>query len=72
MSGDYSCWEGWELQGKVRTTILRGQVLVEDEEFVGPKDAGKFVPRQLLPEIVNAPLRPEETLASQPVAVATA
>jgi dihydropyrimidinase len=72
MSGDYSCWEGWELRGKVRTTILRGQVLVEDEEFVGPKDAGQFVPRQLLPEIVNAPLHPEETFASQAVAVATA
>jgi dihydropyrimidinase len=65
MSGDYSCWQGWELQGKVRTTILRGQVLVEDEAWVGPKDAGQFVPRTLLPEIVNSPPDFSTTFASE-------
>jgi len=29
MSTDYSCWDGWELHGKVVTTILRGSVLVQ-------------------------------------------
>lgn len=54
MSGDYSCWEGWELRGKIKTTILRGRVLVEDEQWVGPKTAGQFVPRTLLPEIASS------------------
>lgn len=54
MSPGYSCWEGWELKGKVKTTILRGQVLVEDEEWVGPKRSGQFVPRTLLPEIAGS------------------
>ena len=38
MSGGYSCWDGWEVTGKVRDTILRGSVLVEDGEFVGLED----------------------------------
>ena len=33
MSADYNCWEGWELKGKVSTTILRGSVLVENEQL---------------------------------------
>ena len=29
MNVDYSAYEGWGLQGKVKTTILRGQVAVD-------------------------------------------
>lgn len=61
MSGDYSCWEGWEVTGKPKTMILRGNVLVENEEFVGPRDSGRFVPRTLLPEVTQPPLRPAFT-----------
>ena len=53
MTPGYSCWDGWELRGKVVTTILRGSVLVENEVFVGSKTGGQFVPRTLLPEIVG-------------------
>jgi dihydropyrimidinase len=52
MSGGYSCWDGWELTGKVRDTILRGSVLVENERYVGSKTGGRFVGRALLPEVV--------------------
>lgn len=45
MSADYSCWEGWELRGQVRTTILRGTVLVDEGRWVGPRDAGRFQER---------------------------
>jgi dihydropyrimidinase len=55
MSAEYSCWEGWELTGKPRTTILRGAVLVEDEIFVGSKTGGQFVPRTLLPDVLSHP-----------------
>ena len=47
--------EGWELRGKVTTTILRGSVIVEDGRFVGSISGGRFVPRKLLPEIVSWP-----------------
>lgn len=53
MGGDYNCWEGWELKGKVVTTILRGSSLVENEQWVGSKTGGQYIPRKLLPEIVG-------------------
>jgi dihydropyrimidinase len=55
MIADYNCWEGWELRGKVVTTVLRGSVLVEDERWVGPKASGEFLPRTLLPGITSNP-----------------
>ena len=53
MSTQYNCWDGWELTGKVRDTVLRGSVLVENEQFVGSKTGGRFVPRTLLPEVLS-------------------
>jgi len=55
MTPGYCCWDGWELEGKIVTTILRGEVLVENEVFVGSKTGGQFLPRTLLPEIVSGP-----------------
>ena len=52
MDAGYSCWDGWELTGKVRDTVLRGAVLVESEAWVGSKTGGRFVPRTLLPEVL--------------------
>ena len=51
MGGDYNAWEGWDLRGKVVTTILRGMPLVENECWVGPRTAGRYLPRTLLPEL---------------------
>jgi len=53
MGGDYNPWEGWELAGKVVTTILRGTPLLEDERWTGTKTAGRFLPRRLIPEIIG-------------------
>jgi dihydropyrimidinase len=64
MNVDYSCWEDWDLRGKPRTTILRGQILVEDERFVGPKNSGRFIARALLPEVVANPRQLEFTSES--------
>jgi hypothetical protein len=65
MSADYNCWEGWELKGKVTTTILRGSVLIENEQWVGSKTDGRYLPRTLLPEIARRPPDLSATLASQ-------
>jgi dihydropyrimidinase len=69
MSTEYNCWDGWELTGKVRDTILRGSVIVEDETFVGSKTGGKFVPRTLLPEVVSGDFA--FTFEAQPDSVAS-
>ena len=51
MKEPYSCWDGWELTGKVRDTILRGRVIVDGERFVGSPGGGEYVPRRLAPEV---------------------
>jgi len=47
MASDFNCWDGWELSGSVRTTILRGHVLIEDGTFVGSAAHGQYLTRQL-------------------------
>lgn len=64
MVSDYSCWQGWELQGKVRDTILRGDVLVENERFVGSKTGGCFQARTLNRELAGFPPDPDATRQS--------
>lgn len=54
MSLPYSLWDGWELTGKARTTILRGSLLVEDGNWVGSKTGGRFQTRELLPQVVGS------------------
>ena len=63
---DYNNWEGIELTGKVVTTILRGNVLLEDESWVGSKTEGCFQERKLLPEITSTP--PGSTVTSEALA----
>lgn len=45
---DYSAFEGWQVQGKCHTTILRGQVAVQNGKFMLPKGYGKYLPRKRL------------------------
>lgn len=53
MSLDYSVFEGAELGGAVETVLLRGEVIVDQGEFVGAPGRGEYLPRgtnALLPE----------------------
>jgi len=45
MRVDYSAYEGWQVKGKCRATILRGTVAVEDGKVNVPKGFGKYLPR---------------------------
>jgi dihydropyrimidinase len=45
MRTDYSAYEGWEVQGKVETVVLRGQVAIENDECRLPPGYGEFVHR---------------------------
>ena len=53
--GDYSIWEGWEIDGWPVTTILRGKVVVENGQFFGNLGGGQFIPRKIAPDILNRP-----------------
>lgn len=45
MNVDYSGYEGWELTGKVKTVLLRGQVVIDNNECKVAKGYGQFVKR---------------------------
>ncbi|MFH1679518.1 MAG: dihydropyrimidinase [Candidatus Eisenbacteria bacterium] len=44
---DWSPYEGWELAGFARTTLSRGEVIVEDYRVIGREGRGRFLPRRL-------------------------
>jgi dihydropyrimidinase len=72
MGGDYNAWEGWELKGKVVTTILRGTPLVENEQWVGSKTGGNYLPRTRLPDVVGADADLTATRETAPAAATPA
>ncbi|NHM07891.1 dihydropyrimidinase [Flavobacterium sp. CYK-4] len=45
MNVDYSGYEGWELTGKVKTVLLRGKVVIDNNECKVSKGYGKFIKR---------------------------
>ena len=42
---DWSPFEGWELAGFARTTLSRGEVIVDDYRVVGREGRGQWLPR---------------------------
>jgi dihydropyrimidinase len=53
MRADWNCWDGWELQGQIRHTLLRGRVIVDRGRFVGSRTGGRFLERTLLPDVMR-------------------
>lgn len=48
-TSDYTPYEGFEVTGSVRSTIVRGSFVVRDGAFVGQRGYGRFVERELEP-----------------------
>lgn len=46
MNVDYNGYEGWELTGKVKTVLLRGQVAIHENECFLQKGYGQFIKRR--------------------------
>jgi dihydropyrimidinase len=44
-NADWSPYEGWELAGFARTTLSRGEVIVDDYRVVGKEGRGQWLPR---------------------------
>lgn len=49
-NADWSPYEGWELAGFARTTLSRGEVIVDDYKVVGREGRGRWLPRRLSPK----------------------
>lgn len=45
MNVDYSAYEGWQVTGKVKTVLLRGQIAIDKGECLIPKGYGQFIKR---------------------------
>lgn len=52
MNVDYSAWEGTEVTGRCKTTILRGKVAVDDNNVLVEKGYGKFIKRNKLSSVI--------------------
>lgn len=52
MNVDYSGYEGWELTGKVKTVLLRGQVAIDNNDCKVPKGYGQFIKRNKVSQII--------------------
>jgi dihydropyrimidinase len=48
-TSDYTPYEGFEVTGSVRSTIVRGALVIRDGAFVGRRGHGRFVERELEP-----------------------
>jgi dihydropyrimidinase len=44
-NADWSPYDGWDLAGFARTTLSRGEVIVDDYEVVGREGRGQWLPR---------------------------
>jgi dihydropyrimidinase len=44
-NADWSPFEGWDLAGFARTTLSRGEVIVDDYTVVGREGRGQWLPR---------------------------
>lgn len=46
MNCDYSAYEGWQVTGKCRQTILRGTLAIDEGKALVGKGFGKYLPRE--------------------------
>jgi dihydropyrimidinase len=44
-NADWSPYDGWQLAGFARTTLSRGEVIVDDYKVVGREGRGQWLPR---------------------------
>jgi len=49
---DYNLYEGWELVGYPEKVFLRGEIIVDDEEWFGKAGMGRFIKRKANIELI--------------------
>jgi dihydropyrimidinase len=52
MNVDYSGYEGWEITGKVKTVLLRGEIAIDANECNVKKGYGQFIKRKKVSGII--------------------
>ncbi len=46
MDVDYSAYEGKEVSGRVETVLLRGEVIIDGDAYLGKRGDGRYLPRE--------------------------
>ena len=44
-ANDYTCYEGLKLTGKIEKVFARGNLIAEDNKFLGNKGSGRYLKR---------------------------
>ena len=44
-ANDYTCYEGFNLTGRIEKVFSRGELIVEDNRFLGSKGSGRYLKR---------------------------
>jgi len=73
-NADWSPYEGMELAGFARTTLSRGEVIVDQYKGMGKEGRGRWLPRtsagleagRVLPEVTPAPAEPSPVRRAVP------
>ena len=52
MNVDYSGYEGWEVTGKIKTVLLRGEIAIDDNKCLLDKGYGKFIKRNKVKQVI--------------------
>ena len=71
-NADWSPYDGWELAGFARTTLSRGEVIVDNYQVVGREGRGQWLPRTsaglqpALPQTRPASARPPSIAVAEP------
>lgn len=52
MNTDYSAYEGWKVKGKVKSVLLRGKLVIENDACLVKKGNGKFIKRNKVKAII--------------------
>lgn len=60
-SARYSLWDGQEMVGAVRSTLLQGKTVVSDGRWVGDREGGQFIQRQIPAQLVGSGYDPTFT-----------
>ncbi|MDA1258144.1 MAG: amidohydrolase family protein, partial [Chloroflexi bacterium] len=54
--GDYSIWEGYDIEGWPVTTLLRGKVVVDKGQLLGSPGDGQFLKRSISAAVTRRPV----------------
>ena len=46
-ANDYTCYEGFELTGRIEKVYSRGSLIAEDNKFLGSKGSGRYLKRSI-------------------------